>query len=1183
MSSPSAPASADAVPPPPAPLPPGRPRRIAAGWPLWRERLIGLAFVATAIGLALYGDRLTGTPRAILWAAWLGTAVIVVSMGWLPLTGPVFRYDLVRTTRRGRYAVLRVVYAVALLLFILALYRVQPALRGAGPGALMTTGAMARFAETFTYTFLGVQFVAVIILTPAYVAGAVAEEKDRKTLEFLLATDIRDREVVLGKMASRVANLALFLLTGLPILSLTQLWGGVDFGVLLDAFLVTGTTLLSLAAVSMVTSVYCRKARDAVVLAYLVAIGFGGVTVLAALLNLLPGIAGRPLTSGTPPFTVKDVVDLIGCGNPGLLCLGIRDDLRASVTLPAALAVRARDYAVFHLLVTVVGTGWAVLRLRPLALSDGAVPVKARRIVGRWRLGWRPRLGRRALLWKEIWAEPGLTFNWFGKAILLLIVLASLLPALWLTAAFLLDNESMSSVVVWRGGRATTQVYNWDRFSEAINTWVRVVGTLVACLTLLGVAVRAASSISGERDRQTFDSLLTAPLDSNSILFAKWLGSVLSVRRAWLWLCLVWLLGTVTGGLYGPVVPWLLLAWLVYAGFLAVLGLWFSMTCATTLRATVWTLLAAAALGVGHWYLWLLLCMPLRLGENVLSWLVRFQMFGLTPPVALGWLAFRGDTIEGGIVGSTADDPMGSFACVIGGLVFWGAAGFVLYRRAARRFRVLTGRGPVPRPEAEGQVQAAPAKPRRVLRVAIGLAAGAALLVVGWGAFHSWKADRDLQAALDETDRTDPDWHFPDLEGARKPVPAERNSAPLVLAVHGLLPRWNLWPTQDLVPQLDDLPPQTRLSRQHWLGITSDLEDVEEVLPVLAPLADMPEGRYVVTWSRNPLGTMLPHLDAQYKVGLLLRFDLMLRADEGDPDGALADCRALLNLGRSLGDEPLMVSQNVRNNTARLAVRAAQRVLAQGEPSEAALAELQRCLANEDRHPGFQIGARSERAQTDGLMALIQADEFAWQDLGYFAFRGGGEEDMTGNLEALAYSLTPGADKESRAALLRHQTALIEAAGLSDEAQGPAFARLEVERKRLPLVARQLSWFGDRICERHRTGRAELRCAEAALAAERYRRRHNRWPERLEELTPDLLAKVPADPFGGAPLHYKRLADGVVIYSVGPNGQDDGGDVLATPGLERTGRDLGFRLWDVPARRQEPSRAAAMEPAGQPR
>src|SRR5688500_2057016 len=96
---------------------------------------------------------------------------------------------------------------------------------------------------------------------------------------------------------------------------------------------------------------------------------------------------------------------------------------------------------------------------------------------------------------------------------------------------------------------------------RAVNQWVRVVGTLVACLTLLGVAVRAASSVSGERDRQTLDSLLTTPLDGNAILWAKWLGSVLSVRRAWAWLGLVWLLGGLTGGLYLPTVPWLVLAW----------------------------------------------------------------------------------------------------------------------------------------------------------------------------------------------------------------------------------------------------------------------------------------------------------------------------------------------------------------------------------------------------------------------------------------------------------------------------------------------------------------------------------------------------------------------------------------------------------------------------------------------
>jgi len=47
---------------------------------------------------------------------------------------------------------------------------------------------------------------------------AIAEEKERKTLDFLLASDLRSREIVLGKLASRLAYLTLVLLTGLPLL-----------------------------------------------------------------------------------------------------------------------------------------------------------------------------------------------------------------------------------------------------------------------------------------------------------------------------------------------------------------------------------------------------------------------------------------------------------------------------------------------------------------------------------------------------------------------------------------------------------------------------------------------------------------------------------------------------------------------------------------------------------------------------------------------------------------------------------------------------------------------------------------------------------------------------------------------------------------------------------------------------
>ena len=99
-----------------------------------------------------------------------------------------------------------------------------------------------------------------------------------------------------------------------------------------------------------------------------------------------------------------------------------------------------------------------------------------------------------------------------------------------------------------------------------MNVWVRVLGSLVACLLLLGVAARAASSVSNERDRQTLDGLLTSPLEGNAILFGKWLGSILSVRWGWLWLGAIYGLGLLTGGLELGALLAILIAWFIYAG-----------------------------------------------------------------------------------------------------------------------------------------------------------------------------------------------------------------------------------------------------------------------------------------------------------------------------------------------------------------------------------------------------------------------------------------------------------------------------------------------------------------------------------------------------------------------------------------------------------------------------------------
>jgi hypothetical protein len=66
----------------------------------------------------------------------------------------------------------------------------------------------------------------------------------------------------------------------------------------------------------------------------------------------------------------------------------------------------------------------------------------------------------------------------------------------------------------------------------------------------------------------------------------------------------------------------------------------------------------------------------------------------------------------------------------------------------------------------------------------------------------------------------------------------------------------------------------------------------------------------------------------------------------------------------------------------------------------------------------------------------------------------------------------------------------------------------------------------------------------------------------LNDLVPQLLSAMPADPFDGKPLRYHRLTKGYVVYSVGVDGHDDGGREKP-PGLKpvvQTPYDITFTV-----------------------
>ena len=92
---------------------------------------------------------------------------------------------------------------------------------------------------------------------------------------------------------------------------------------------------------------------------------------------------------------------------------------------------------------------------------------------------------------------------------------------------------------------------------------------------------------------------------------------------------------------------------------------------------------------------------------------------------------------------------------------------------------------------------------------------------------------------------------------------------------------------------------------------------------------------------------------------------------------------------------------------------------------------------------------------------------------------------------------------------------------------------------------------------------ASLRCAAAALAAERFRLKHGFWPSGLSELVKeDFLKDMTRDPQNGERLKWKRTPTGIMIYGLGADKIDYGGKLDHSGTAWARGVDMGFELWD---------------------
>ena len=180
-----------------------------------------------------------------------------------PGLGPVFTYEWRTASRRWQGYALRSLLVLLLLLGLSAVWLVShDATRELSVQQLAGIGR--GFYAVTTLILLGL----VGLAAPAATAGAICLDKARGNLTLLFATDLTDAEIVLGKLAARLAPVLGLIACAAPVIGMASPLGGVDPEVLTGAILVCVACAVFGCTLALTLSIWGRKTHEVLLATY---------------------------------------------------------------------------------------------------------------------------------------------------------------------------------------------------------------------------------------------------------------------------------------------------------------------------------------------------------------------------------------------------------------------------------------------------------------------------------------------------------------------------------------------------------------------------------------------------------------------------------------------------------------------------------------------------------------------------------------------------------------------------------------------------------------------------------------------------------------------------------------------------------------------------------------------------
>ncbi len=214
----------------------------------------------------------------IIVTAWAGLAVMHDVSAFR--INPVMLKELRGRMRGMRAFIVLTVYLALMGTFTALLYVIYIS------GRIQTTGSsvVGEIGRVLFIGLVGVELLLIVFIAPAFTAGAITGERERRTYDLLRTTLLASPSFVIGKLETALAYILLLLFSAIPLQSMAFLFGGVTEMELVLAFIILTVTTITLGTLGIFFSAITPRTLSASIRSYVVALAvIFGIPILLSL------------------------------------------------------------------------------------------------------------------------------------------------------------------------------------------------------------------------------------------------------------------------------------------------------------------------------------------------------------------------------------------------------------------------------------------------------------------------------------------------------------------------------------------------------------------------------------------------------------------------------------------------------------------------------------------------------------------------------------------------------------------------------------------------------------------------------------------------------------------------------------------------------------------------------------